>query len=1068
VKIGPGLSVKKGEIRCNSASDEDFGCLSPNDFENFSNKVDEDDLEDSESLADLVGDGTGSGALVFGDGATMSALTLSGVGTSILLATNESGVVIGTSSITVQALSVLGNATTTFQHGINLATGCFAVNGVCLTGGGGGGGITDLNGLIASSQSFATSSDPNIRIAITSSGSTHTFTPSWNGVLAVSRGGTGTSTAPGVGQILIGNGSGYDLVSTSSLGLGTGNGAVNSGTVGQVPYYASNGSTLTATSALFISSDAAVGIGTTTPLSGYSLTTQDSISIGGLSSGNDDWLRIHAPNGGRLTDIGYSSGVFGIRPSIGNQSFVIGSAAVNDMSFVSSSAGGGVIRFNTTSGEALRMTSNGSIGIGTTSPHARLSIDASNLGTTSAFAIGSSTSSYFTVTNTGNVGIGTTAPSAQLAVASSSSFGGLATFGSGINVNGETITDLSGTNLTVSSGALALSAALTGITSINRASLGLTIMDQSFSISGSAVTMAGGTYTQANGSFNGLVIAPVYNQTGTSSATDFLINRTETTVGTGPQYLADFRVGGVSRFNVTNTGYVGIGSTSPNAQLSIDASNLGTTSAFSIGSSTGSFFVVTNTGSVGIGTTSPAATLGVNGTGLFSGGVTTFGNMNILNAGNLVIGGTALSRAGNDLRVNATSVNGGVFTFSGGDSTTAKTSLLANGNFGIGTSSPHARLAIETSSLGTTSALLVGSTTNTNFIVTNNGLVGIGKSNLNTADALTVLGGGIALRESDDGNYALRLAAGAATGALNMYNNGTINTVIQSSNSSPTYFNAGNVGVGTSSPFARFSVQETMGGASTSTIFAIASSSASGIGTTTLLSLLGSGNLGLGTTTPSAQLTTTGTVRFATFGAGSLQTDANGNVSVSSDERLKNVEATFTRGTEAIMGIEPITYRWKQETGYDTENPYTGFSAQNIQEFIPEAVGENKAGFLTLSDRPILATLVNAVKEIVARMDALADRVRTKEVQTDTLCVGQTCVNEAQLIRLLENANETPIPVPTTPTEPPLQEPPAGDETVTTPTNVPPAPEPTPEPSVVIESTPQPEVPPPAETQTTE
>ena len=41
------------------------------------------------------------------------------------------------------------------------------------------------------------------------------------GTLAIAHGGTGTSTAPGNGQLLIGDASGnYEFVSTSSLGIG--------------------------------------------------------------------------------------------------------------------------------------------------------------------------------------------------------------------------------------------------------------------------------------------------------------------------------------------------------------------------------------------------------------------------------------------------------------------------------------------------------------------------------------------------------------------------------------------------------------------------------------------------------------------------------------------------------------------------------------------------------------------------------------------------------------------------------------------------------------------------------
>ncbi|MEA3450123.1 MAG: hypothetical protein U9Q85_04100, partial [Patescibacteria group bacterium] len=52
------------------------------------------------------------------------------------------------------------------------------------------------------------------------------------------------------------------------LGLG---GTVNSGTIGQIPYYAAAGDTLTATSTLFIDTNSYVGIGTSTPQAKFSI-----------------------------------------------------------------------------------------------------------------------------------------------------------------------------------------------------------------------------------------------------------------------------------------------------------------------------------------------------------------------------------------------------------------------------------------------------------------------------------------------------------------------------------------------------------------------------------------------------------------------------------------------------------------------------------------------------------------------------------------------------------------------------------------------------------------------------
>lgn len=66
-----------------------------------------------------------------------------------------------------------------------------------------------------------------------------------------------------------------------------------------------------------------------------------------------------------------------------------------------------------------------------------------------------------------------------------------------------------------------------------------------------------GLYTPTNTSGTSVIFAitPTYNQaSGTASNTDFLINRTETAVGSGTQSLIDAQVGGASRFVVTNSG----------------------------------------------------------------------------------------------------------------------------------------------------------------------------------------------------------------------------------------------------------------------------------------------------------------------------------------------------------------------------------------------------------------------------------------------------------------------------------------------------------------------------------
>jgi|GEM_PF-3420564 len=252
-----------------------------------------------------------------------------------------------------------------------------------------------------------------------------------------------------------------------------------------------------------------------------------------------------------------------------------------------------------------------------------------------------------------------------------------------------------------------------------------------------------------------------------------------------------------------------------------------------------------------------------------------------------------------------------------------------------------------------------------------------------------------------------------------------------------------NTGFGTSSPYAKLSVVNESAGPSF-----IVEDSAGGDSTPFIIDT--DGKVGIGTSTPTAQLHTTGSVRFENFGAGALQTDAEGNLTVSSDERLKDVTGTFDRGLAELREIEPIVYHWNDFSGFETKTLYAGFSAQDVQTEIPEAVGQDKYGFLTLADRPILAAAVNAIKELDLDLQSLADeetlfseadatsftgRFLTKLIAwfadtangigevfastfraSDELCINDTCVSEDQLQALLSGSSVTTTTTTTTTT----------------------------------------------------
>jgi hypothetical protein len=101
-----------------------------------------------------------------------------------------------------------------------------------------------------------------------------------------------------------------------------------------------------------------------------------------------------------------------------------------------------------------------------------------------------------------------------------------------------------------------------------------------------------------------------------------------------------------------------------------------------------------------------------------------------------------------------------------------------------------------------------------------------------------------------------------------------------------------------------------------------------------------------------------------------------------SDSRLKNIDAPFTRGIEAIMALHPALFHWNPEgqkiTGFPASLQQAGFIAQDVQKAIPEAVGiepHDGVDYLNLNDRPIVAALVNAVQEQQKEIEELKSEI---------------------------------------------------------------------------------------------
>jgi hypothetical protein len=101
----------------------------------------------------------------------------------------------------------------------------------------------------------------------------------------------------------------------------------------------------------------------------------------------------------------------------------------------------------------------------------------------------------------------------------------------------------------------------------------------------------------------------------------------------------------------------------------------------------------------------------------------------------------------------------------------------------------------------------------------------------------------------------------------------------------------------------------------------------------------------------------------------------------SSDIRLKNVLEPFKKGLTEVLGLNPVFYNYKEGNSRNlpSTNEYIGFVAQDVQQYIPEAVSTGKDGYLNLDMHVINVALVNAVKEQQRQIESQQEQINRLE-----------------------------------------------------------------------------------------
>jgi hypothetical protein len=199
-----------------------------------------------------------------------------------------------------------------------------------------------------------------------------------------------------------------------------------------------------------------------------------------------------------------------------------------------------------------------------------------------------------------------------------------------------------------------------------------------------------------------------------------------------------------------------------------------------------------------------------------------------------------------------------------------------------------------------------------------------------------------------------------------------------------------------------------------------------------------SGNVGIGTTSPYATLEVWGpnsaasTTAFSVVNSASTTAFAvydNGNATYSgsifqsSDERLKTDVTPLDASSSlaAIEGLTPVSYTRidQPDTGINL-----GFIAQAVEQVFPELVSTTTAtaltpdGTLTLNYVGLIAPLVNAVQALAIEINGFAQSITTNVLTAVTgdfqtgnfsqqLCIGSTCINQSQLQQLLQESGQS-------------------------------------------------------------
>jgi hypothetical protein len=146
--------------------------------------------------------------------------------------------------------------------------------------------------------------------------------------------------------------------------------------------------------------------------------------------------------------------------------------------------------------------------------------------------------------------------------------------------------------------------------------------------------------------------------------------------------------------------------------------------------------------------------------------------------------------------------------------------------------------------------------------------------------------------------------------------------------------------------------------------------------------------VGIGNSAPSYKLDVTGDVRITSgsLGVGVVPNATDGRIDASndivafstSDERFKENITPIANALEKVKTLTGVEFDWRKETkdyhGYVGHD--VGVIAQQVKAVLPEAVRTNANGYLAVRYEKIIGLLIEANKELAARVEELESKLK--------------------------------------------------------------------------------------------